>query len=146
LPDPEVEWYEILVSVAGWSLIVATDGPLRDQNRIHAMNVVYWSKPTPPVLPKDLPTIYGFAADKIGRDQPIDYLEFGVAHGKSMREITQIFTAPAARFFGFDSFIGLPEKWLMHDVGAFSNQGHFPDSKYPPAKPGALELWPLKAA
>ncbi len=106
---------------------MAADGRLRDENRVHAMDVVYWSKPTPPILPKYLPTIYGFAADKIGRDQPIDYLEFGVAHGKSMREMTQVFTASDARFYGFDSFVGLPEKWLMHDVGAFSNQGLFPD-------------------
>jgi hypothetical protein len=109
-----------------WNLIVATEGHLRDQNRGHAMDVIYWSKPTPPILPKDLPTFYAFAADKIGRDQPIDYLEFGVAHGKSMGEMSQIFTSSAARFYGFDSFVGLPEKWLMHDVGAFSNRGLFP--------------------
>jgi Macrocin-O-methyltransferase (TylF) len=105
---------------------VATEGQLRDQNRGHAMNVVYWSKPTPPILPKDNAAFYRYAGDKIGRDQPIDYLEFGVAHGKSMSEMVQIFTAPEARFYGFDSFIGLPEQWLMHDVGAFSNQGKFP--------------------
>jgi hypothetical protein len=106
---------------------MATDGPLRDQNRAHAMDVIYWSMATPPILPKDLPTFYAFAGEKIGRDQPIDYLEFGVAHGKSIREMTQIFTAPDARFYGFDSFVGLPEKWLMHDVGAFSNRGLFPE-------------------
>jgi hypothetical protein len=105
---------------------MATDGPLRDQNRSNAMNVMYWSKPTPPILPKDHPTFYKFAADKIGQNRSLDYLEFGVAHGHSMREMTQIFTAPGARFYGFDSFVGLPEKWLMHDVGAFSNQGRFP--------------------
>jgi Macrocin-O-methyltransferase (TylF) len=108
-------------------VIVTTEGHLRDQNRVHAMGVVYWSKPTPPILPKDLPTFYSFAADRIGRGQPVDYLEFGVAHGKSMREMVQIFNSPAARFYGFDSFVGLPEKWLMHDVGAFSNRGLFPE-------------------
>jgi hypothetical protein len=106
---------------------VPIDGHSRDQNRSHAMDVIYWSKPTPPILAKDLPTFYAFAADKIGREQPVDYLEFGVAHGKSMREVTKFFTAPEARFYGFDSFVGLPEKWLMHDVGAFSNRGLFPE-------------------
>ena len=91
------------------------------------MDVVYWSRPIPTVLAKELPEFYRFAAEKIGPDTAIDYLEFGVAHGKSMREMVQIFTNPAARFYGFDSFIGLPEKWLMHDVGAFSNRGVFPD-------------------
>jgi hypothetical protein len=114
-------------SLAGRSLIVATNGPLRDQNRIHALDVIYWSKPTPPVLPKDLPTFYAFAADKIGHTQPIDYFEFGVAHGQSMREMTRVFTGPGARFYGFDSFVGLPERWLMHEVGAFSNRGLFPE-------------------
>ena len=106
---------------------MATSGTLRDQNRAHAMDMMYWSKPIPPVLPKHLPSFYEFAADRIGCDQPIDYFEFGVAHGKSMEEMTRILTAPDARFYGFDSFIGLPEKWLMHDVGAFSNRGVFPD-------------------
>jgi hypothetical protein len=110
-----------------WSFIVSTSGPLREQNRSDAMDKIYWSKPTPPILPKDLPVLYAFAGDTIGRDQPVDYLEFGVAHGKSMRETTKIFTCPAARFYGFDSFIGLPEKWLMHNVGAFSNHGLLPE-------------------
>lgn len=88
---------------------------------------MYWPKPAPTILPKDLPTLYNFAGDTIGRDRPVDYLEFGVAHGKSMREMTKVFRHPQARFYGFDSFIGLPEKWLMHDVGAFSNRGHFPE-------------------
>jgi macrocin-O-methyltransferase TylF-like protien len=105
---------------------MATDGQLRDQNRIHAMDLIYWAKPAPHILPKDLPTLYAFAGGKIGCDEPIDYFEFGVAHGKSMREMTQIFTSPEARFYGFDSFVGLPEKWLMHETGAFSNHGAFP--------------------
>ncbi len=105
---------------------MATNGPLWDQNRINAMNVVYWSKPTPTILPKDLPMLYGCVADKIGRTQPVDYFEFGVAHGKSMTEMSRIFTSTSAKFYGFDSFIGLPEKWLMHEVGAFSNRGVFP--------------------
>src|SRR6185437_13815381 len=37
-----------------------------------------------------------------------------------------IFTNPDSRFFGFDSFVGLPEDWLMHKAGAFSNQGKLP--------------------
>jgi hypothetical protein len=91
------------------------------------MDVIYLSRPTPPILPKNLPTFYTYAADRIGRDQPIDYLEFGVAHGKSMREMVQIVASPTARFYGFDSFVGLPEKWLMHEVGAFSNRGLVPE-------------------
>jgi hypothetical protein len=91
------------------------------------MDAVYWARPAKKLLPKDLSTFYSSAAELIGRNQPIDYFEFGVAHGKSMREMTRIFPSPDARFHGFDSFTGLPEKWLMHDVGAFSNLGRFPE-------------------
>ncbi|WP_428486522.1 TylF/MycF/NovP-related O-methyltransferase [Rhodopila sp.] len=78
------------------------------------------------ILAKDLSAFYAFTGEKIGRNEPVDYLEFGVAHGKSMQEMVTIFTSAQARFHGFDSFIGLPEKWQMHDIGAFSNRGVFP--------------------
>lgn len=48
--------------------------------------------------------------DAIG-DQPIVYVEFGVASGASMRSMLSRFTHPEARFYGFDSFDGLPEHW-----------------------------------
>lgn len=42
---------------------------------------------------------------------PVDYLEFGVHKGKSIREWSRLVTDPDARFVGFDSFEGLPEHW-----------------------------------
>jgi hypothetical protein len=62
----------------------------------------------------------------VGAQDRILYLEFGVAHGKSMTENSKIYTHPSSRFLGFDSFIGLPEDWLMHKVGSFSNNGKPP--------------------
>lgn len=59
---------------------------------------------------------------------PIDYLEFGVFQGASIREWCTLNRNPATRFFGFDSFEGLPEDW--HDgkrKGAFSTGGQLPD-------------------
>lgn len=91
-----------------------------------AMEEVYWSRPAPTVLPKDRPAYFKFVADHIGADRVIDYLEFGVAQGASIRQMAQLFTHPDSRFYGFDSFVGLPEKWQMHEVGAFSNQGRPP--------------------
>ena len=46
-----------------------------------------------------------------------------------MEMFAERFTSSDARFVGFDSFIGLPEAWLMHEAGAFSNRG------VPPAIP-----------
>jgi hypothetical protein len=91
------------------------------------MSKVYGSARAPIVLPKDLLALYDFAANRIGPEKPIDYFEFGVAHGKSMSAIAERFVHPESRFYGFDSFHGLPEKWLMHDVGAFTRNGILPE-------------------
>jgi hypothetical protein len=71
------------------------------------------------ILPKDLPQCYRFVADRIGSERTIDYLEFGVAHGNSIRTMAGMFTAQATKFYGFDSFLGLPERWFVAEVGAF---------------------------
>jgi Macrocin-O-methyltransferase (TylF) len=70
--------------------------------------------------------LYDYAAAHLGRDSAIDLLEFGVAHGHTMRAFISRFLSPDARFAGFDSFVGLPEPWQMHDRGAFSARGMLP--------------------
>lgn len=61
-------------------------------------------------------------------DQPIDYLEFGVAAGDSMRIWADQNRHPDSRFFGFDTFEGLPEDWTRtKPAGSFDNRGKFPD-------------------
>ena len=54
--------------------------------------------------------LYDLAADTFGSD-PITYLEFGVHKGWSFSQIVNRFKNPGARFYGFDSFEGLPEDW-----------------------------------
>jgi O-methyltransferase len=100
-------------------------GPHRDVLRGEALELLYRPQPAP-VIEDSKSRLYRFAGERIGQDAPILYLEFGVAHGDSMRAISALFTDQACRFVGFDSFVGLPEPWLMHDRGAFDNGGKAP--------------------
>lgn len=59
---------------------------------------------------------------------PIDYFEFGVARGDSLRSWCSLNPHPETRFFGFDSFEGLPENWTSETLrGAFSTSGKTPE-------------------
>jgi O-methyltransferase len=50
----------------------------------------------------------------------IRYLEFGVSQGHSLRWWLQHNANPKSRFYGFDTFTGLPEKWGFFEKGAMS--------------------------
>ncbi len=63
------------------------------------------------------------------REQPLDYLEFGVREGGSMRMWLNHLPHPDSRFYGFDTFTGLPEDWGVVPAGALSTGGRVPDIK-----------------
>ena len=44
--------------------------------------------------------------------EPIDYLEFGVRGGTSLAAVVGRLGHDATRFYGFDTFEGLPESWV----------------------------------
>lgn len=79
----------------------------------------------------DVPTfatrfaLYDHVSKLVGAG-PIDYLEFGVHQGESIRYWAQINQAADSRFVGFDSFEGLPEQWLGLEAGHFSTGGNVP--------------------
>jgi O-methyltransferase len=58
---------------------------------------------------------------------PINYLEFGVATGASFRWWAEHNANIGSRFVGFDTFLGLPEKWGRFPQGAFATEGKAPD-------------------
>lgn len=59
---------------------------------------------------------------------PVDYLEFGVFQGDSIRLWSQMNTNPESRFIGFDSFEGLPVAWgNSMKAGSFSTSGVVPE-------------------
>ena len=63
---------------------------------------------------------------------PIIYLEFGVWEGASIKYIASNMQDDTCEFYGFDSFIGLPEKWDTmtgsKDRGHFSKEGSLPET------------------
>jgi O-methyltransferase len=61
------------------------------------------------------------------KGEPIDYMEFGVWQGASLKRWCELNSNPKSRFFGFDSFEGLPEYWNRKTVkGTFDLQGTAP--------------------
>lgn len=71
--------------------------------------------------------LFDVAIQEMQSDRPL-YLEFGVYEGETMRYWSEQLADPNARFFGFDSFEGLPEDWTVAaERGHFSTEGQIPN-------------------
>jgi len=57
----------------------------------------------------------------------INYIEFGVADGHSFRWFLQQNTNSASRFYGFDTFTGLPEDFGTYKKGTFNTNNKIPE-------------------
>jgi O-methyltransferase len=55
------------------------------------------------------------------KKEPINYMEFGVATGQSFRWFLSQVPNPESRFYGFDTFTGLPEDFGVFKKGMFNN-------------------------
>ncbi len=58
---------------------------------------------------------------------PINYMEFGVAGGHSFKWFMSQNLHSDSRFYGFDTFSGLPEDWGPFKKGAFSSNNQLPE-------------------
>ena len=58
-----------------------------------------------------------YVHSEIVGDGPLDYLEFGVFRGQSLKFWMELNQHADSRFFGFDTFAGLPEDWLNFGSG-----------------------------
>ncbi len=78
---------------------------------------------------KDRGWLYDAVIRSEGLDcEPIQYMEFGVYQGTSMRWWTNKIGHKGSRFIGFDTFTGLPEHWRATEpMGAFDAGGKLPD-------------------
>lgn len=61
-----------------------------------------------------------------GPDLPVAVVEFGVHEGASLRWFAGRLTHPESRFFGLDTFTGLPEPWGALPAGTFDTRGRTP--------------------
>jgi O-methyltransferase len=85
--------------------------------------------------PRDFETreaLYDFVVKSEGLDAPVDYIELGVFAGDSMRWFLSRIRHPEAKFVGFDSFEGLPQKWGWREAGAFGTGGKPPADIHDP--------------
>ncbi len=75
--------------------------------------------------------MYDHINNEVLANKAIDYLEFGVFQGESIRYFSQLNTDPESRFSGFDTFEGLPEDWVEFSrtvkSETFSTDGNIPD-------------------
>lgn len=74
-----------------------------------------------------LDDFYRYINDQVCGGTAIDFLEFGVYKGHSIRLWSQMNRDLHSRFIGFDSFVGLPESWTKRiNKGAFHVDGAVP--------------------
>ena len=71
--------------------------------------------------------LYKFVIENELFDNEIDYLEFGVAEGVSFRWWIKQIDHKNSRFYGFDTFSGLPEDWGPFKKGDMSNGNEPPE-------------------
>jgi hypothetical protein len=77
--------------------------------------------------------LYKYINDTFYENTPINFLEFGVYQGDSLRQWVEINNHQDSRFYGFDTFTGLPEDWEDYDgkvrmsKGTFTTNGNKPE-------------------
>jgi hypothetical protein len=77
--------------------------------------------------------LYDYVITSQNLDTAIDYFEFGVAKGVSFRWWVDRIKDKDARFYGFDTFTGLPEDWgpfKKGDMGDYNTIPEIDDSRH----------------
>jgi hypothetical protein len=74
--------------------------------------------------------LYDYINNKSIDNGTIEYLEFGVYYGASIKYWSNLNTNANSKFYGFDTFTGLPEKW-ENFTGSMHMNYHDVSGKYP---------------
>ncbi len=126
-----MEWWRLKSNIKG---MIARSG-LRPSHRIEVLNGLLefgeWLRHNAGAKTFDSRyECHKYINEQIVRNAAVDYLEFGVFAGDSIRYWTQLNSNPGSRFFGFDSFEGLPEDMKLFTGvlarGAFDVHGRLP--------------------
>lgn len=78
---------------------------------------------------KKMYTLFGWINQHHLHETTIDYFEFGVFEGNSIKWWIENRSHPGDRFYGFDTFTGLPEDFGSIKKGGYSANNHLPDIK-----------------
>jgi len=103
---------------------------VRHFRRMNAYRTIY-TPHAPKINFDDKWSLHDHAGTHLGINSVINYLEFGVSVGHSLRKCAERFTNPATRLIGFDSFRGLPEDWQVGPERIIP-KGHFSLGGAPP--------------
>jgi len=105
-------------------------------NLYHLTKFSIWANKNRKIAYNDFPSkwdyekrynLYKWVIEKENlNNQPVNYLEFGVAQGQSFKWFLQQNTLPDSRFYGFDTFTGLPEDYGPFKKGYFDNKNEVP--------------------
>jgi O-methyltransferase len=76
-------------------------------------------------------SLYTFLIENEIHNTPVDYLEFGVSTGISFKWWAENLKDENSRFFGFDTFTGLPEDWGNFKKGEMDNNNEMPKMNDP---------------
>ncbi len=91
-----------------------------------------WCKQNPVIVDKERKDMHIRVMERIGADEVIQYLEYGVFQGQSIRWWSENMKNPESEFIGFDTFEGLPEEWKGEKPkGHFTTGGQIPNINDP---------------
>jgi O-methyltransferase len=86
----------------------------------------YWCRAHPCESVPDRYALYQWLLNNEGLNSPVDYIEFGVSKGDSIRWWVENNRHQGSTFVGFDTFEGIPEAWGPWPKGSFTAGGNIP--------------------